>query len=115
MAINITSFTGYGLKDWVWQRVSAIYLAFYMGFVLFYCISNLPLEYDVIHNLFQCYLMKTATVLALVMILAHAFIGIWTVATDYIKCNIIRLVLQVCVFIYLFSQIIVGSVIVWGL
>jgi succinate dehydrogenase / fumarate reductase membrane anchor subunit len=114
MLPNITSLTGNGLKDWLIQRISAVYLLFYFGFVFFYLIANRPLDYYQWHDLFYTSFMRIISVIALLMILLHAWIGLWTVTTDYLKCTIVRVSTQVVIAIFLLSQFLWGLTILWG-
>ncbi|MDP3704715.1 MAG: succinate dehydrogenase, hydrophobic membrane anchor protein [Legionellaceae bacterium] len=114
MVTNVTSLTGNGLKDWLIQRVSAIYLAAYLLFLMGYLLSHLSLEYTNWHALFHLRSMQIASVIALFLLLLHAWIGIWTVTTDYIKRTGIRVSVQVLVALFLGSQFLWGFMIVWG-
>lgn len=114
MVTDVTSLTGNGLKDWLIQRVSAIYLALYMLFLLGYLLMHTSLKYDNWHALFQLQAMQIASVIALFLLLLHAWIGIWTVTTDYIKRTVVRVPVQVLVALFLGSQFLWGFMIVWG-
>ena len=112
--VSITSLTGNGLKDWLIQRISAVYLLVYVIFLLGFLSMHMPLDYTQWSELFQCQVFKIATILALSMILVHAWIGIWTVTTDYVRCTVIRVTVQVLVALFLSSQFVWGLMIVWG-
>lgn len=114
MVTNITSLTGNGLKDWLIQRVSAIYLAIYSIFLFGYLVLHSPLAYYEWHGLFHCASMQLATFLALFMLLLHAWIGIWTVTTDYLKCSVLRISVQVLVALFLGGLFFWGIMMVWG-
>lgn len=114
MVTNVTSLTGNGLKDWLWQRASAIYLAIYFITLFFYLIFNQPLNYTTWHLLWQTPWIQVATGIAMIMVGLHAWIGIWTVTTDYLKCTILRLSVQGAVGLFLLSQLFWCFMIVWG-
>ncbi len=114
MVTSVTSLTGNGLKDWLIQRVSAVYLLGYLLGLLGYFGMHRPLDYVQWSALFHCQIVKIATVLALLMILLHAWIGIWTVTTDYLRNMGLRVTVQVLVALFLSSQFIWGLMIVWG-
>lgn len=73
-----------------------------------------PLNYHNWHGLFSNLSMKVFTLLALIALLVHAWIGIWQVLTDYIKCSKLRGVLQFIFVIAAFSYLSVGVLTVWG-
>jgi succinate dehydrogenase / fumarate reductase, membrane anchor subunit len=114
MVSNITSLTGNGLKDWLIQRVTAVYFAVYSLFLLFYLLLHPHLQYETWHNLFQCLWFQVASIIALFALSLHAWIGVWTVTTDYVKCTVLRLSLQMGVLTWLLGQFIWGLMIVWG-
>ncbi len=114
MVTNITSLTGNGLKDWLIQRFSALYFAAYSLFLLGYIIVHPHMDYSQWYALFHCGVFQIASVVALLMLTLHTWIGIWTVTTDYIKSTAIRLTIQILVFFFLLAQLVWGLMIVWG-
>lgn len=114
MLFNVTSLTGNGLKDWLIQRVSAVYLFVYLLFISGFLLLNAPIDFYKWHDLFYLVSMQVATIIALFFLLLHAWIGLWTVTTDYVKCTSIRLPLQMLIAIFLGSQFLWGIMIVWG-
>ena len=114
MVTNITSLTGNGLKDWLVQRVTALYFAVYSLFLFGFLMMHPQLQYSQWSALFHCGVFQVASVIALLMMSLHAWIGIWTVTTDYMKCTVIRLSVQTVVFLLLLTQFIWGLMIVWG-
>jgi len=114
MVSNVTSLTGNGLKDWLIQRVTAVYFAIYSFFLMGFFIVHPHMLYSQWHMLFHTPWFQIASVLALLAFLLHAWIGIWTVTTDYIKCMVLRLSLQLLVALLLLGQFVWGLMIVWG-
>ena len=114
MVTNVTSLTGNGLKDWLIQRVTAVYFAVYVLFLLGFFFLHPQLTYEQWHELFQAKCFVLASVLALISMNLHAWIGIWTVTTDYIKCTVVRLSLQLGVVLWLLVQFFYGIMIIWG-
>lgn len=114
MLTNITSLTGNGLKDWLIQRFSAVYLALYSLFLLGFIYLHPHLTYSEWHRLFHDLWFQTASVLALFLVTLHTWVGIWTVTTDYIKCTGVRLTIQMLIVLLLSGQFIWGLMIVWG-
>ena len=114
MLTNITSLTGNGLKDWLVQRVTAVYFAVYAMFLLGFLILHPHLNYEEWHALFHMTWFQIASLIALIVLSLHTWIGIWTVTTDYLKCTIIRLSVQMFVVLLLLGQLIWGLMIVWG-
>jgi len=114
MVENITSLTRNGLRDWLVQRISAIILAAYTLFLLGYIVWHHPLDYATWQQLFSSNWMRIFSLLALLSLIAHTWIGIWTIFTDYLKCACIRLTAQVVVMLVLFGCFIWGILILWS-
>lgn len=114
MVNNITSLTGNGLKDWLVQRVTAVYFAAYSLFLLFFLFTHPHLQYAQWSELFHCMLFKIASILALLALSLHAWVGVWTVTTDYMKCTVVRLSVQMGVLAWLLGQFVWGLMIMWG-
>ncbi len=114
MVTNVTSLTGNGLKDWLIQRITAVYFAAFSTFMLVYLISTPGLTYQQWADLFHSPIMKVAFTLAVVALSLHSWIGIWTVTTDYLKSTAVRLSIQMLVLVWLSSQFIWALMIVWG-
>ncbi|MES2217007.1 MAG: succinate dehydrogenase, hydrophobic membrane anchor protein [Pseudomonadota bacterium] len=103
-----------GLRDWSIQRMSAIYLALYsVGFAGFF-LDNLNLDYGTWHSLFSYTWMKVATLLSVISLLAHAWVGMWTVFTDYVKPYVLCVTLNVIVLFSLLACLIWALQILWG-
>ncbi|KTD46762.1 succinate dehydrogenase, hydrophobic membrane anchor protein [Legionella rubrilucens] len=114
MVTNVTSLTGNGLKDWLIQRATAVYLLFYTLFLMGFLIVHPQMAYHQWQSLFACNWFKVASVIALGAISLHAWIGVWTVTTDYMKCTMLRVSVQMAVVVWLLGQFIWGLMIVWG-
>src|SRR2546423_1440683 len=69
-------------------------------------LSNTPLNYNNWHGFFYNQWFIVASILAFVSLILHTWIGVWTVTTDYIKCTIIRLSIQMFVLLWLLLQLI---------
>lgn len=114
MVSNVTSLTGNGLKDWLVQRATAIYLAMYAGLFFVIWFKNSPWTFDTWTMLFHTPWFQITTAIALFALLLHAWIGLWTVTTDYIKSTALRLTVQGFVLFVLLSQLVAGFMMIWG-
>lgn len=109
-----TSLGRSGFQDWLIQRISAVILAVYTLFLLTFCFMQPELNIMVWQKLFNCSSMKYASFVALLSLVMHAWIGIWTVSTDYLKTPWFRLCVQILVYIMLLFYLIWGIQILWG-
>ena len=85
MVTQVTSFSRSGLSDWVVQRVTAVILAVYTVVLVGFLIINGELTYSQWKGLFDQTWMQIFTLLAVLSICAHAWVGMWTIGTDYIR------------------------------
>ena len=114
MVKNATSYSGSGLRDWLVQRVTAVVLAVYIIFLLGYFLCTQDIDYSRWEALFSLNSMKVATLLALLALMLHAWIGVWTIFTDYIKCVVIRIVLELIVIVALVAYFVWGLILLWS-
>jgi succinate dehydrogenase / fumarate reductase membrane anchor subunit len=114
MVANVAILAGNGLKDWVIQRVTALFFAGFSLFLLAYLLCHPHLEYSAWKALFHCTVFKVASLVALFALSFHAWVGIWTVTTDYLKCLSLRMTIQTLVMLALIAQFFWGLLIVWG-
>ncbi|WP_263078618.1 succinate dehydrogenase, hydrophobic membrane anchor protein [Endozoicomonas sp. Mp262] len=122
MVTNITNLSRSGLYDWMLQRLTAIILGVYSIFLVGYILLNPDMEYSQWKGLFDHLAMKIFTLLSILSVVAHAWIGMWTITTDYLnerafgsKSVLIRFPIQLFCFIALFCYIVWGAHILWGL
>jgi len=114
MVASVTNLGRNGLSDWLIQRFSAVVLAAYTVFLLGYLVCNPDLTYTQWRELFDCTAMRIFTFLALLSIGAHAWVGLWTVSTDYMKATSVRIIFQAVCGVAIFSYVVWGAQILWG-
>jgi succinate dehydrogenase / fumarate reductase membrane anchor subunit len=119
---SIASLGRNGLYDWVVQRISALVIAAYFLFIVFFLVANPDLSYEQWHGLFSCLWMKVFSTISLLMLLAHVWIGVWSVLTDYMtprlmgsKANIFRLIVELAVLAVVLIVAVIGLNIFWSL
>jgi succinate dehydrogenase / fumarate reductase membrane anchor subunit len=114
MVDNVLSLSSRGLRDWLIQRVTAIIIGIYALVVVGFLLLHPQVLFDEWQMLFSFNAFKIFSFLVLFSIVLHAWIGMWTVFTDYIKCSYFRLCLLVLVAILFFCCLAWGVVILWG-
>lgn len=114
MVTNVMSLTGNGFKDWWLQRATAILMAAYTIFLFVFIVTHPNIQFDQWQKLFTCNAFKITTMITLLAFLMHTWIGIWTVTTDYLKCTVLRTVIQWSVILFLLVQFIYCIMIIWG-
>ena len=91
---RIVSGAHYGLRDWLGQRVTAIALVLYSLYLLISVLSVPRLTYASWYGLFLNPFMKVATLLAMLALIYHAWVGLRDVLMDYIQKTWMRLSLE---------------------
>jgi succinate dehydrogenase / fumarate reductase, membrane anchor subunit len=103
-----------GFFDWMVQRVTAVIIGLYAVFIIAYLLTHKPLLFPTWQMLFHHDLMKAVTLIVLLSILWHAWIGLWTVLTDYVKPVAIRLFMQMLVILVLLASLAWMIEILWS-
>lgn len=103
-----------GLTDWLIQRISALVMTVYSIGLLAFFVMHSPLSYDDWHGVFANMWVKIATLIFLLSILFHAWVGMWTIFTDYVKPYVLRLALHMIVLLALVAFFFEGALILWG-
>lgn len=113
MVVNASTLGRTGTQDWLLLRASAIIIAIYTFYIVSFIVTT-DLNYTVWRTFFASPITKIFTILTLMSILIHAWIGLWQVLTDYVKSIAVRLSLQLFFIFILMSYLIYGTIVVWG-
>ena len=119
MVTAVTSFGRSGVSDWLLQRISAVILLAY--FTVIGCSIAGGVEYAEWKALFEQTWMRIFSMLAILSLAAHAWIGMWAVFTDYLTerllgtiGNVLRLICQIGTSLLIFVYVIWAVQILWG-
>ena len=122
MVTNVTNFSRSGLYDWMAQRVSAVVLAAYFLFLIGFVACQDGLTYEDWHGLFAQSWMRIFSLLALVSLAVHAWVGMWTITTDYLTnmaigkwATGVRFLAQALCGMLMFVLFVWGVQILWGI
>lgn len=121
MVVQVTSMSRNGVSDWIVQRVSAVVLAAYTLCVLGFVLMNPGLDYETWSGYFALTGMKVFTMLALLATAAHAWVGMWTIGSDYLQehtlgagATRLRFIYQIGSVLIILAYLIWGINILWG-
>ncbi len=121
MVTAVTNLGRSGLFDWMFQRVSAIVLAAYTIFIVAFIAANPNLDFATWRQLFDQLWMRIFSLLALISMAGHGWIGLWAVLTDYVtermmggKALALRIVALSTYAIVTLSYLVWGFEILWG-
>lgn len=120
LVVSATSLSRSGVADFLLQRLSAVVLAVYSGCIVWCVIAHPDLDYS---QWVACMRSTGMVLLGTLTLLSwgiHAWIGMWTVGTDYLNehhigrfATLIRLVYQFVVIAAIFVYFVVGLFIIW--
>jgi succinate dehydrogenase / fumarate reductase membrane anchor subunit len=121
MVTNATSLSRSGVSDWLIQRSSAVILAAYTLFVLGVFIVNPNMDYSSWSALFSSNPMRLFSLITIFALCGHAWIGLWTITTDYLNVHhvgsfatVSRLTVQAICALITVTYLFWGIQIFWG-
>ena len=99
---RIVTGAGYGFRDWLAQRVTAVLMALFTVIVLAQVIfTSGPIGYDQWAGIFAAQWMKVLTFCVILAMLMHVWVGIRDIWMDYIKPVGVRLGLHIASIVWL--------------
>lgn len=104
----------YGLKDWLAQRVTAVLMAVYTLMLLGAFFSAPDFSYESWAGLFAKPAFKLFSLVTILALLYHAWVGIRNIWMDYVKPAGIRLFLQMITVLWLIGCAAYAVQILWS-
>ncbi|MCS6944816.1 MAG: succinate dehydrogenase, hydrophobic membrane anchor protein [Sutterellaceae bacterium] len=104
----------YGLRDWLAQRITALLLAAYsLLLVILAYASDGATAYEAWASLFASTWMKLATLVAVLALVYHAWIGVRDIFMDYLKPVWLRITAYVGAILWLAFCALWAAQILW--
>ena len=104
----------YGLKDWLIQRVSAVFMILYVVLLTAVLFTLSPQDYVGWKAVFSHQWLRITSVLFLVCLFWHAWVGIRNILMDYVHATRIRFTLQILVIFSLLFYLVWSIDILWS-
>lgn len=121
MVTSVTSLGRSGLYDWLIQRVSAVVIGVYVIGMIGFLLAQPDLDYGTWAALMGSAPMRIANTLLVFSVVVHAWIGLWSVTTDYLTrltfgtaATAVRLVVQMAIVLLLLVYLLWGLLMIWG-
>ncbi len=121
MVTAVTSFGRSGLYDWMIQRVSGVAMAAYVIFLVGFILTTPDVGYAEWKELYSSLGMRVFSLVTLLSLAAHAWIGLWAVLTDYLtnrmmgsKATVLRVLAQMALGVVTVTYVVWGIEILWG-
>ena len=118
---SATGLTGSGSRDWIIQRISGVVLAVYSVVLLGFFLTHGNVSFVEWSEFMTSLPMRLFSLLAVLALAGHAWVGMWTVFTDYNTTGKLgssaaglRLVLQSLMIIAILVFLFWGIMIFWG-
>ena len=103
-----------GLRDWKLQRVSAYIMLLYFGYLFAFFIGHPHLSFERWTALFSSVWMQVSTLTVFVLLAIHAWIGMWTIGTDYVDNFFMRKIYEIVIFVALIAYFFWVVQILWS-
>jgi succinate dehydrogenase / fumarate reductase membrane anchor subunit len=121
MVTNATNLSRSGLSDWIIQRFSAVILAAYSLFIFGSFLVHPEMDYASWQQLFAATPVRLFSLITIFALCGHAWIGLWTITTDYLLehhigrfATVIRLFVQAACALVTVVYLLWGIQIFWG-
>ena len=117
---QVMALSNSGLSDWVVQRATAVILTAYFTWVMAFFLFTPGIDFASLTVFFASPAMKISGTLAVLSTVAHAWIGLWTIGTDYLRpahvgqyATSVRFAYQAACLLALFVYLIWAMRLVW--
>ena len=114
MVNNVATVGRNGIHDFILIRASAIILVLYTLFLTCFFVTTPDVTFEIWQAFFSGMCTKIFTVLAVLALVIHAWIGVWQVLSDYVKPPFLRGSLQFLFSVLLLAYFAAGLLTVWG-
>ena len=98
------SFQAQGMRAWLLQRLTAIYIAIYSLSLIIWLIANSPVDYSSWYSIFSNPIILIATIIFYLSIFIHAWVGVRDILVDYAKPSSVRFILLTALAFFLVAM-----------
>lgn len=95
------SFQAQGMRAWLLQRLTAVYIAIYSLSLIGWIGSNSPVNYSSWYSLFSQPIILISTILFYLSLFIHAWVGVRDILVDYAKPSSVRFILLTALALFL--------------
>jgi succinate dehydrogenase / fumarate reductase membrane anchor subunit len=113
MVNRVVTGAHYGLRSWLVQRITAVMMAAYILFIAGYLLLHRGIDYNAWTWLFSNDVVRSFSLLFLLAVFAHAWVGVRDIVMDYVKPAGVRLMIHVLVILSLILYFIWSVQILW--
>lgn len=95
------SFKAQGMRAWLLQRLTAVYIALFMLSVMGWMVFNTPMTFSLWSQTLSQPVMMVATILFYISLFIHAWVGVRDILVDYAKPTSVRFILLTALALFL--------------
>ena len=95
------SFQAQGMRAWLLQRLTAVYIAIYSLSLIVWLTFNSAINFDMWFSLFSQPIILVATILFYLSLFIHAWVGVRDILVDYAKPSSVRFILLMALALFL--------------
>lgn len=95
------SFQAQGMRAWLLQRLTAVYIAIYSLSLIVWVATNSVINFDMWLSLFSQPIILVTTIIFYLSLFIHAWVGVRDILVDYAKPSSVRFVLLTALAIFL--------------
>ena len=82
-----------GMRAWLLQRLTAVYIAIYSLTLIVWAIYNYPVNYTAWSSLFTSPIILISTIIFYSALFVHAWVGMRDILVDYAKPSSVRFIM----------------------
>lgn len=86
------SFQAQGMRAWLLQRLTAVYIAIYLLALIAWITSNTPIDHATWYVVFSNPIILIATIIFYGSLFVHAWVGVRDIMVDYVKPASVRFI-----------------------
>jgi succinate dehydrogenase / fumarate reductase membrane anchor subunit len=105
---------GYGFRDWLIQRLTAVMMLVYVVTLLVF-LWVMPSSYPAWQDFFTKTWVRLLTQITWLALVLHAWVGMRDLWMDYIKNTGIRLMMHTLTAVWLIGTLIYSIKVIWGI
>ncbi len=90
-----------GMRTWLLQRLTAVYIAVYSLSLIIWIIANFPINYSGWYSVFSHPITLISTVIFYLSLFIHAWVGVRDILVDYAKPSSVRFILLTALALFL--------------
>lgn len=95
------SFQAQGMRAWLLQRVTAVYIAIYSLSLIIWLISSGPIDFNSWQSVFTQPIILVMTIIFYLSLFIHAWVGVRDILVDYAKPSSVRFILLTALALFL--------------